>query len=85
MGKRCDCIFPDPSRFRDFHPGIGVRLLIRINPQHALAFFHRALALTALSRDLGAYQDVLQVERLDSPDVDAAVLRELIEAVKSRR
>ena len=58
---------------------------IRINPQHALAFFHRAVALTALGRELEAYQDVLRVERLDSPDVDAAVLRELIEAVKSSR
>ena len=35
--------------------------------------------------NLEADQDVLQVERLDSPDVDAAVLRQLIEAVKSSR
>ena len=58
---------------------------ILINPQHALAFFHRALALTALGRDLEAYQDVVQVERLDSPTVDAAFLRRLIEAVKRSR
>ena len=58
---------------------------ILINPQHALAFFYRGLALAALGRDLEANQDVLQLERLGSTTVDVAVLREVIAAVKRSR
>ena len=58
---------------------------IRINPQHALAFFHRAVALTVLGRDLEADQDVIQVEQLDTPTVDGAILRQIIQGIKGNR
>ena len=58
---------------------------IRINPQHALSFFHRAVALTVLGRDLEADQDVIQVEQLDTPTVDGAILRQIIQGIKRNR